>query len=142
MEQNNNHRIPWAVGDLMFARKNDKHFISKDEMDTTVYLALLDFAWQLSSGMTVERIIVNGPALVIFWKDGDKTVVKCHDEDFDIEKGIAMAIAKRVLGSRNKMNKLIKMVEYQDESQDKAPTSLKGKNILQVIFDELSSKEE
>lgn len=140
MEQN--HTIHWEPGDFMFARKNGKHFVSTDEMDATVYLALFDFAASLSSGMTVERIIVNGPALVVFWKDGDKTVVKCHDEDFDIEKGIAMAIAKRVLGSRNKMNKLIKMVEYQDESQNKAPTSLKGKSILQIIFDELSSKEE
>lgn len=141
MEQN--HEIHWEPGDFMFARKNDKHFfVNRDEMDATVYLALFDFAARYASSMTVERIIVNGPALVVFWKDGDKTVVKCHDEDFDIEKGIAMALAKRVWGSRNKMNKLIKMAEYQDEDQNKKPTSLKGKNILQVIFDELSSKEE
>lgn len=140
MEQN--HEIHWEPGDLMFSRRNSKHFISIDEMDAMVAFALVDFAKRSASSLTVERIIVNGPALVVFWKDGDKTVVKCHDEDFDIEKGIAMALAKRVWGSRNKMNKLIKMAEYQDESQNKKPTSLKGKNILQVIFDELSSKEE
>lgn len=135
MEQN--HTIPWAVGDLMFARRNDKHFISMDDMDGILFW----LTERYNSAVAVERIVVNGPALVIFWKDGEKTVVKCHDEDFDIEKGIAMALAKRVWGSRNKMNKLIKMVEYQDEDQNKKPTSLKGKSPFQVIFDELSSKE-
>lgn len=138
MEHNTNHVIPWSVGDLMFARRNDKHFISMDDTDGILFW----LTERYNSSLAVERIIVNGPALVVFWKNGDKTVVKCHDEDFDIEKGIAMALAKRVWGSRNKMNKLIKIVEYQDECQDKKPTSLKGKNFLQVILDELPSKEE
>ena len=107
MEHNTNHVIPWSVvGDLMFARRNDKHFISMDDTDGILFW----LTERYNSSLAVERIIVNGPALVVFWKNGDKTVVKCHDEDFDIEKGIAMALAKRVWGSRNKMNKLIKTV--------------------------------
>ena len=34
------------------------------------------------------------------WVDGTKTVVKAHDEPFDPEKGLAMAIAKKALGNR------------------------------------------
>lgn len=31
-----------------------------------------------------------------------KTVVKAHNESFDPEKGLAMAISKRVLGNKGK----------------------------------------
>ena len=38
----------------------------------------------------------------MFWSDGKKTVVKCADgETFDEEKGLAMAISKRVLGNKS-----------------------------------------
>ena len=34
------------------------------------------------------------------WKDGSKTVVKAEGEKFDPEKGLAMAISKRVMGDK------------------------------------------
>ena len=46
----------------------------------------------------IDRVIFHDPATVVYWKDGTKTVVKCHDEPFDREKGLAMCIAKKVLG--------------------------------------------
>lgn len=53
-----------------------------------------------------KKLIVNGPATVILWDDGSKTVAKCNkDEPFDPEKGVAIAIAKRFVSS-NKLNKL------------------------------------
>ena len=53
-----------------------------------------------------KKLIVNGPATVILWDDGTKTVAKCNkDEPFDPEKGVAIAIAKRFVSS-NKLNKL------------------------------------
>lgn len=52
----------------------------------------------------IKRVIFNNPATVVYWADGTKTVVKCGKNDtFDPEKGLAMAIAKRVLGN-NKGN--------------------------------------
>lgn len=48
----------------------------------------------------IKNVIFNDPATIIFWKDGSKTVVKCGpDEKYDPEKGMAMAIAKRVYGT-------------------------------------------
>lgn len=44
----------------------------------------------------VKKIIVNGPATIVFWGDGSKTVVKVSGEAFDIEKAFAMAFIKRV----------------------------------------------
>lgn len=47
----------------------------------------------------IENVIFNDPATIVFWQDGTKTVVKCHDSIFDPEKGLAMAIAKKALGN-------------------------------------------
>lgn len=50
---------------------------------------------------TIEKIIFNDPATIVFWKDGTKTVVKCGEDDiFDPEKGLAMAISKKALGNK------------------------------------------
>lgn len=50
-----------------------------------------------------ERIEFHDPATIVFWNDGTKTVVKTrHGDKFDKEKGLAMAIAKKVMGNTNK----------------------------------------
>lgn len=49
--------------------------------------------------MKIKKVIFHGPATIVIWADDSKTVVKCMDgEDFDLEKGLAMAICKRVYG--------------------------------------------
>lgn len=50
--------------------------------------------------MEISKVIFNPPATIVFWKDNGKTVVKCGEGDtFDQEKGLAMAICKRLFGS-------------------------------------------
>ena len=48
----------------------------------------------------IKKVIFNDPATIIFWTDDTKTVVKAENEPFDPEKGMAMAIAKKVLGNK------------------------------------------
>ena len=48
----------------------------------------------------IKRVIFSDPATIVFWEDGTKTVVKAHNEDFDPEKGLAMAVCKRVYGDK------------------------------------------
>lgn len=51
--------------------------------------------------VTIERVIFNAPATIVFWLDGSKTVVKAQNgEPFDKEKGLAMAICKKLSGNR------------------------------------------
>lgn len=48
----------------------------------------------------IKRVLFNNPATIVFWADGDKTVVKCQNgEPYDPEKGLAMAISKKALGN-------------------------------------------
>ena len=48
----------------------------------------------------IKNAIFNDPATIVFWADGTKTVVKCGENDiYDPEKGLAMAVAKKYLGT-------------------------------------------
>lgn len=49
---------------------------------------------------TIKNVIFNPPATIVLWEDGTKTVVKAENEAFDPEKGLAMAITKKVLGNK------------------------------------------
>lgn len=48
---------------------------------------------------SITKVIFNDPATIVLWSDGTKTVVKCDErDDFDPEKGLAMAICKKHFG--------------------------------------------
>ena len=48
----------------------------------------------------ITNVIFKDPATIVFWSDGTKTVVKAQlDEEYDPEKGLAMAITKKALGN-------------------------------------------
>jgi hypothetical protein len=49
---------------------------------------------------TIKNVIFNPPATIVFWSDNTKTVVKAYGEDYDPEKGFAIAISKKLLGNR------------------------------------------
>lgn len=51
----------------------------------------------------IKDVIFNPPATIVMWDDGTKTVVKAQGGDeFDAEKGLAMAISKKALGNDRK----------------------------------------
>ena len=57
----------------------------------------------------IKKVIFNPPATVVIWQDGTKTVVKCSENDiFDPEKGLAMAIVKKMYGNSNSFHKIFK----------------------------------
>lgn len=60
--------------------------------------------------VTIENVIFNNPATIVFWSDGTKTVVKRQrgDKKFDQEKGLAMAICKKVMGNKGNFNDIFK----------------------------------
>lgn len=61
----------------------------------------------------IEKVIVNPPATIIYWKDGTKTVVKCSDQDIregrlSPETGVVYAIAKKALGNKGNYNDVLR----------------------------------
>lgn len=79
------------------------------------------FSYSARKEREIKKVIFNGPATVVLWGDGTKTVVKCSkDDEFDPEKGLAMAIAKKFFGNENGYTKNIKkwVDTYEDKDAD------------------------
>lgn len=87
-------------------KNNDKHeFVNKITPTLNSFMARMYFpsskVYDIVNIPEIEKVIFNNPATIVFWNDGSKTVVKCsEDECFDEEKGLAMAISKKVLGNQ------------------------------------------
>lgn len=47
-----------------------------------------------------QQVIFNPPATIVYWKDGDKTVVRCDNDEFSEEFGFAMACMRKIYGTR------------------------------------------
>ncbi len=47
----------------------------------------------------VKNVMFNPPYTIVIWEDKTKTIVKCENELYDPEKGLAMAMAKRLFGN-------------------------------------------
>lgn len=91
------------------------------EVPRNTYRNILNSTYGMSSSHIpeIKNVIFNYPATIVFWEDGTKTVVKCQDGDeFDPEKGLAMAIAKKAYGNKgnycNKMKKWLPKEEQVD----------------------------
>jgi len=65
-------------------------------------------SWSLeinSKHPTITDVIFNDPATIVFWSDKTKTVVKTQNGDpFDKEKGLALAMAKKLYGNKGNFN--------------------------------------
>lgn len=95
----------------------------------------------------IKDVIFNDPATIILWNDGTKTVVKVQDGDvFDHEKGLTMAIVKKLLGNQgNYYNELKKWlpkeekVEFGGVSIEDAANALA--NFAEAAFKALNGNE-
>ena len=57
----------------------------------------------------IKDVIFSDPATVVFWNDNTKTVVKTRGgEKYDKEKGLAMAIIKKITGNTSNYYNIFK----------------------------------
>lgn len=95
----------------------------------------------------IKDVIFHDPATIVLWNDGTKTVVKVQDGDrFDPEKGLTMAIVKKLLGNQgNYYNELKKWlpkeekVEFGGVSIEDAANALT--NFAEAAFKALNGNE-
>ena len=72
----------------------------KNDLDTAISLSDTIRKLGKAAASSIKKVIFNDPATIIIWADGTKTIVKCENEPYDPEKGMAMCIAKRFLGNK------------------------------------------
>ena len=57
----------------------------------------------------IKTVHFNGPATVVLWKDGTKTVVMCQEGDiYSEETGLALCIAKKAFGNMSNFNNIFR----------------------------------
>lgn len=81
---------------------------------------------------SVDRIIFNAPATIVYMKDGNRYVTKAYKEDFDKEKGLALALLKSFGISYLDLQRLIKSATVQEK---KLPKNVISKKHSQPIID-------
>lgn len=126
-------KLPWDPSkDLIRASAKNLRI----DIDRAVYAAMaIDYSRQSTEcakkndivkfgmcSVSIRKVIFNDPATVVLWSDGTKTVVKCGPEDtFDTEKGLAMAIVKKMAGNDNRFHKVFKQYP---KKKKKDPSSI------------------
>lgn len=76
---------------------------------------------------TIKNVIFRDPATIVFWTDGTKTVVKVQKgEVFDPEKGLAMAMCKRLAGdNKGNFNEIFKKWVPEEKKDVITPNQIK-----------------
>lgn len=106
-------RHPNCNADIKF----DTTLTNIDTFDTAISKACMDMMLETIKieeekkmrNCRIDNVIFNPPATIVFWKDGTKTVVKCQEGDeFDPEKGIAIAYFKKLHGNTGAYNNILK----------------------------------
>ena len=69
--------------------------------------------------LIIKKVLYKNPATIVFWEDGSKTAVVCQKKDaYDPEKGLAMAILKKMNGNTGSYYKVFKMWLPKEEEKD------------------------
>jgi hypothetical protein len=88
-----------------------KEYLANDEKAVKTAM----WKWKI----TPKKVIFNGPATIVMWEDGTKTIVKKSENDTDDrEKAVMYAILKKEFGSRAKMNRYLKQFLKEVESNE------------------------
>lgn len=98
-------------------------------------------AEKMGKAIEIENVIYNNPATIVFWKDGTKTVVKASNEEFDPEKGLAMAYVKKLHGNTGKYNDKMKKWIRTYGGKEKVATKFSVFGMTYVEEDIKSTKE-
>ena len=92
-----------AFGDAVyfkFNKEEPEEMITAEQQKVEYYSSGQELT--AATKLSIKKIIFNGPATIVFWTDGTKTVVRCskETEEFDDrEKAIFAACAKKLLGT-------------------------------------------
>lgn len=71
------------------------------------------------NAIRIREVIFSGPATIVFWEDGDKTVVKCMNGDpLNYEMGIAMCTLKKLFGEEGYRNYKKRVKELLPEEKE------------------------
>lgn len=108
-DERNSGRYPWG--------EYAKRYMVNDEKAVK---DAINSVWGYRNIPKPKKVIFNGPATIVIWQDGTKTVVKKSEDDTDDrEKAVMYAILKKEFGSRAKMNRYLKQFKEVESNEEK-----------------------
>ena len=126
-------RVPFSVNEIELERNiNNRMNGEEKELETVLMRRMSNTMYGAYSNHVnrrcfiipeIKNVIFNPPATIVFWTDGTKTVVKCQNhEEFDHEKGLAMAFFKKMHSNKGHYFEEIKKwtKKFDDQSDDSA----------------------
>lgn len=109
----------WDTGDFAVVLQKLGHY-AKIGADTNWLESLNFIKTYKPNKFAIKKVVFSGPCTIVFWEDGTKTMVRAQgDELEDKEKGLAMAITKRVYGDKPNYNNIFKRWIYGAEWKKK-----------------------
>lgn len=113
-----------AFGDTVyfkFNKEEPEEMITAEQQKVGYYSSGQELS--AATKLSIKKVVFNGPATIVMWNDGSKTVVQCRKGDkFDLEKGIFAACAKKLLGTNktgsNYLDKIYRAVEEEESETE------------------------
>ena len=100
----------------------------------------------VNSYFDIEKVIFNGPATIVVWKDGTKTIVKCEEgTTYSKEEAIDQAILKKLFTTNSHHKRVLKdlISEKSVEQIDKKKLKKGHTNYIQeAVADYINGKTE
>ena len=86
------------------------------------------------------RIQKNGPAMIVFWRDGTKTIVRRGEDEPDSDyAAFTAALGIKVFGSNSKLKKIVSQTETQKpkkQKEQKAPECSDDDGVCPIDIEE------
>lgn len=102
-------------------------FDEPTKLELTTYLCY-PYRYPAKPKLSITNVIFNPPATIVYWSDHTKTVVKCDTslEKYDPEKGLAMAISRKLLGDnkREYYNTFLHWLKRYDKQPEEETTTV------------------
>ena len=100
----NSGRHPFSKVDELY--EYAKEYLANDEKATK---ATINRVCGYRINPNPKKVIFNGPATIVMWQDGTKTIVKKSENDTDDrEKAVMYAILKKLCGKKAAMDRYLK----------------------------------
>ena len=100
---------------------------------------------KIKTKLSIQKVIFDDPATIVYWKDGTKTVVKtCKGDHFSEEAGLALCISKKLLGDdfHSEFKTIVKNATKLNSKEKKEVVNNKKKTTEKKAEEERKKKSE
>lgn len=123
------HRYDWTsdVSEFTFE-------VSGNPLSGPMALPSADSKRQKYISHLPKKVIVSGPCVICIWKDGTKTISRCHDGDeMDVRTGVLLNAIKKWMPGGTYWQDVMEDVTVEDQNEKRPGASFKRPDGLETV---------